>query len=103
MNLREWLSSKIDQNCFPPAHSKTVVDMITSCPELEELCGRWDEDANSFNAQPLATIWLIAADKVIEWIDTYCPRAWYRNLFITDLLLSTSSAAAGDAAGGPTS
>jgi hypothetical protein len=83
MTIKETVERRLVANGMFEGQAREAMDAIVVDPELDDIMsgGRWHDQAECYPTVFLAALWLRIKPKVLDWIDTNCPRAWFRPCF----------------------
>jgi Arc/MetJ-type ribon-helix-helix transcriptional regulator len=82
MTFEEAVKDKLVNNGLFPNQAEAIFQAVRDDPANSEMSSRWLDNTEDYPAAILAVIWLSVCDHTLAWIDTACPKAWFRSLFV---------------------
>ena len=78
--IKKWL---INQGMFVD-QAEAVMEMVKINQVNEAMAGRWNDVAEGYPDVIFTIVLASVKDAALEYIDTNCPQAWFRPMFVRD-------------------
>jgi len=59
-----------------------IMETVKAYDYNEPMQGRWQDDIDGYPPQLVIWLWLSVKQAALEYIDTNCPGAWFRPMFV---------------------
>ena len=88
VTFEKFIYSRLSERGLMGNDLETVLARIKSNPDNSTL--RWSDDVEHYSPLLKTTVWLIAKQSALAYIDETCPRAWFRIMFTEEPIDSTT-------------
>jgi len=80
MNFIQQLTNDLTQNGLSDSQANEIVTAFTSDP-THSMRDRWIEDTTNYPEGMYNVLWATCKMEALRYIDSHCPRAWFRAVF----------------------
>jgi hypothetical protein len=84
MTFEDKIKAMLVEHGMWDDQAEAVVEMLKADEINKSMVHRWNDDVEGYPLSVLTILWMKAKHAAIEYIDTNCPEAFFRSMFVAD-------------------